>query len=722
MKTKRILLSLLISVFAFFKVSADEGMWIPMLLEQLNEEEMQSMGMKISAEDIYSVNRSSLKDAIVLFGGGCTAEVVSDQGLLLTNHHCGYRSIQGHSTVEHDYLTNGFWAMDKSEELPNPGLSVTFLIRMEDVSEQVLEGVTSDMTEMQRDSVTANNIDNIKKEAVGDSHYKAIVRPFYHGNEYYLFITETFMDVRLVGAPPSNIGKFGGDTDNWMWPRHTGDFSIFRIYADSSNMPAEYSENNVPYKPRHHIPISLDGYEKGDFTFVFGFPGRTQEYLPSYAIEMITEVSNPVKIELREARINTFNKYMEADPAVRIQYSAKLAGVANYWKKMIGENRGIDAINAMAKKEALQEEFQTWAEANPKRDRYEGLLPAFEEYYNRITPYELATDYIFEAGLGMELVRFARNYERLVEMSKQEDIDREKLEQAIDWYLDRIDGFFKDYYMPIDQEVMAKLFRLYGENVPAEFRPDFFETVDKKFKGDYKEYTDWVFRKSMFTDKEKMLDFLDNYKARHHKKIEKDPAYKIFMSIGDLYEEKISPQLRNSYPHRDSLQRLYMAGLMEMQPDKRFYPNANSTLRVHYGLVDDYYPRDGVKYLHYTTLEGIMEKENPDIYDYVVEEKLKELYQAKDYGPYADEDGNMHVCFIAQNHTTGGNSGSPAMNANGELIGINFDRNWEGTMSDLMYDPDLCRNIMIDIRYLLFIVDKFAGAGHLVDEMTIIRR
>jgi peptidase S46-like protein len=718
---KIVFVALMFSSILSFNASAGEGMWIPLLLEQLNEAEMKDMGMKISAEDIYSINHSSLKDAIVLFGGGCTAEVVSDQGLLLTNHHCGYGSIQKHSSLDNNYLTNGFWAMNQKEELENPGLKVTFLVSMEDVTQKVLLGVDAQMNEKVRDSIIKFNIAEITKEAIGDSHFKASIRPFYYGNEFYMFITETFEDIRLVGAPPSNIGKFGGDTDNWMWPRHTGDFSIFRIYADSNNLPAKYSENNVPYKPKYHIPVSLDGYQEGDFTFVFGFPGRTQEYLPSHAIEMITQVTNPAKIQLREKRINTFKSAMNQDDLVRIQYSTKLARAANYWKKMIGENKGIKSISALAKKKKLENEFQVWAATTPEYTQtYAGILPAFEEYYQMITPYQLAMDYVIEAGLSIELVGQARKYNRLVELSKKKDLGKEELDASLDAYRQGAKSFFKDYYQPIDKEVMAALLKIYHDNVAEAYRPLFFKWIDKKFGDDYQAMADYVFEKSIFASQEKTEKFLNHYKKGHYKKIEKDPAYKIYSSLISFYLSTLYPKMVEIDPKLDSLQRLYMKGLMLMQPDMKLFADANSTLRVHYGNVAAYVPKDGVDYNYFTTLEGIMEKENPDIYDYVVEDKLKELYQAKDYGRYADKDGKLHVGFIATNHTTGGNSGSPAMNANGELIGINFDRNWEGTMSDLMYDPDLCRNIMIDIRYLLFVVDKYAGAGHLIEEMTIV--
>ncbi|OQX73585.1 MAG: serine protease [Bacteroidetes bacterium 4484_276] len=699
---------------------ADEGMWIPLLLEQLNEKEMQDMGMRITAKDIYDINNSSMKDAILLFGRGCTAEIISEEGLILTNHHCGYRQVQSHSTIEHDYLTDGFWAMDQGDELSNPGLTVTRLVRMEDVSAIMLEGVEASMTEKTRDSVLKVNGDKIKEEAEKDNHYKAYVRPFYYGNEFYLFVTEVFKDIRLVGVPPSNIGKFGGDTDNWMWPRHTGDFSLFRIYVNKDNAPAEYAEGNVPYKPLHSLPISVKGVEEDDFTFIFGFPGRTQEYLPSDAIEMITEVQNPARIELRRQKLDIYESYMGQDTKVRIQYSAKHAGLSNGWKKWIGENKGIMKLDGIKKKQAYENEFNKWANSSPElKKKYGGLLDGFDATYQSLSDAQEQYSYLIEAGLGIEIVRAARQLTALVQLSQKEGVTDEEIQKEIDGTINGGEKFYKDYYMPIDKKVFVKMLGSYRDYAGAGKRPPVFDLIDTKYKGDIQKYADDLYNKSMFSSEGDVMAFLKKYKKSKYKKILKDPAYQLASGFIDFYRKNTWEQLTQSNAKIDSMMRIYMKAQMEMEPGKRFYPDANSTLRVAYGKVKPYYPRDAVFYDYQTTLEGILEKEDPNIYDYVVENKLKELYESKDYGVYGD-DGEMPVCFIATNHTTGGNSGSPAFNADGELIGLNFDRCWEGTMSDLMFDPDQCRNIMLDVRYFLFIVDKFAGAGHLVDEMVIV--
>ena len=691
---------------------AGEGMWIPMLL-QYNEKEMQEMGMKITAEDIYSINHSSLKDAIVLFGGGCTGEIVSDYGLLLTNHHCGYDYIQKHSSVEHDYLTNGFWAMNRGEELPCPGLSVIFLREMRDVTEQVLKDVNIDMPEDERQAKVDANIKKIIAEVEKETKYKVSIKPFFLGNEYYLLLNEVYTDVRLVGCPPSNIGKFGGDTDNWVWPRHTGDFSIFRVYADKDGHPSAYSKDNVPYKPAKHLDISLKGAEEGDFAFVFGYPARTNEYLPAVAVDQEANLIDPIMVDLRGKVLDIYNKYQEQDPKVRIQYASKHAGLGNGWKKWMGVTEGINHFHGVEKKRDYEVDFHDWVMQSRSRYMYANLLKDFKRNYQELEPYELAYTYLSEAGLRIELVSFAGRFARLSEVTKdtpQEDIDR---------MLNQLKGtaanFFKDYYEPIDREVAVMALSEYLKAQPADFRPAFLNDIK-----DVNEYVDNLFNKSMFTDEAKVNDLLENFKPNKAKKLANDPALKVYQSLIGFYRDKVYDHISSLNKDNARLQRIYMKGQMEMQPEKRFSPDANFTLRVTYGKVEGFRPKDGMKYKHFTTLEGIMQKENPDIYDYVVEPKLKKLYNNKDYGRYADKDGTMHVAFTASVHTTGGNSGSPILNAEGQLLGLNFDRCWEGTMSDLIYDPDICRNISVDIRYVLFIIDKFAGAGHLIDEMTIV--
>ncbi|KAA9346081.1 S46 family peptidase [Adhaeribacter soli] len=721
MKKKTILVRLLALLLLTPLASrADEGMWLPLLLKQLNESDMQKRGMKLSAEDIYSINRTSLKDAIVLFGGGCTGEMISGEGLLLTNHHCGYGQIQSHSSVQKDYLTNGFWAMNRSEELPNPGLTATFIVRMEDVTAQVLKDIPAGLPEAEREKKVKANIEAIQKAAVQGTHYDAQIKPFFYGNEYYMYITETFRDVRLVGAPPSSIGKFGGDTDNWMWPRHTGDFALFRVYAGPDNKPAAYAAENKPYVPKHFLPISLSPIKESDFTMVFGFPGRTTEYLPSYAVKEIYEVSNPAKIAIRETKLNILDKHMKASDAVRIQYAAKYASISNYHKKWIGENRGLKKLDAVGKKEELEKQFTAWVNASPDRQaKYGTVLTEFQKNYNSLNGITLSRDYFIEAVLGVELLNYAQAYVNFVDLVKNKapQADIEKQLKNLGNYA----GFFKNYNVAADKEVFAALLSMYRKDVPTQFQPAYFtSTVNKKYKGNLKAYAEDVYSKSFMTSPEKVKTALNQISATNIKVIEKDPAYLLARAFTENYRTKIQPTYTVATDANTLNNRLFVAGLREMQTDKKFYPDANSTLRVAYGQVSGYEPQDGVRYKYYTTLEGVMEKADPDNVDFQVHPKLAELYKNKDYGDYG-WNGEMPVAFIATNHTTGGNSGSPVINANGELMGTNFDRAWESTMSDIMYDPERVRNIIVASNYTLFIIDKFAGASHLIKEMKIVK-
>ncbi len=713
-----LLLVFVISISAY--VRADEGMWIPLLMAEQNYEDMKKNGLKLTAEDIYSVNQACLKDAVVIFGGGCTGEVISDEGLLITNHHCGYGAIQKHSSLENDYLTDGFWAMDRSQELPNKGLTVTFLVRMEDVTSKVLASVQEGDDEARRQRMIKEAIDKLEKETVEGTNYKAKIKPFYYGNEFYMFVTEVFTDIRMVGAPPSAIGKFGGDTDNWMWPRHTGDFSLFRIYADKDNNPAEYSADNVPYKPKKHLPISLNGVKEGDFTMVYGYPGTTQQYLTSYAVEMITKTSNPHKIALRQKKLDILKVDMDASDKVRIQYSSKYAGVANAWKKWIGENKGLRKLHALDKKKELEANFNEWANlTEDNKAKYGNLLLQFENIYKGLAPYELAVDYIYESVFAIEIIKNASKFSELERLIAIED-GEEDVKAFIERYKNASSSIYKDYNQPTDKKIFAELLKMYYNNLDAEFQPETFRMIEKKFKGDFNKYAEYVYSKSIFANEANLNLFLNEYGKSSLKKLQKDPAYMLYSDVVGLYRTKLMAVTSDADNKISKLNRLYVAALREMQTDKLFYPDANFTLRVAYGKVDGYEPKDGVVYNYYTTLDGIIDKDNPEIYDYNVPTRLKELYKSSDFGQYG-EDGEMHVCFIASNHTTGGNSGSPVINGEGQLIGVNFDRNWEGTMSDIMYDPNQCRNIVIDIRYALFIIDKFAGATHLIDEMTIVK-
>jgi hypothetical protein len=722
MMIKKIFVSLIVAL-VFHQAVAREGMWIPMLLEKYNIQEMQSMGFKLTAEDIYSINEASMKDAVMIFGGGCTGELISANGLLVTNHHCGYSAIQSHSSVQNDYLTNGFWAMSRSEELPNPNLKVTFLKRMEDVTLDVLKGVSDSMSMVERQVIVASNIEAITKAAIDGTHYTANVESFYFGNQYFLFVNEVFTDVRLVGSPPSAIGKFGGNTDNWMWPRHTGDFSLFRIYADANNKPATYSADNVPYKSPVHFPISLKGVGEDDFTMVFGYPGNTSQYVTSYHVEMLANQIYLRLVDLRTAKLGAMNQYMEKDAAVRIKYAAKNASLSNSWKRWIGEINGLKTLEVVGQKQRYEVAFNEWVNATDERwTKYGTLLDDYQKTYAEYSQYRFMRDYLMEfiGRTGLESIRLAGSFEKLAALYDRVPLndtsiqaERKKLEQVIT-------DHFKDYYKSVDKDVTLTSLQLFKRDVSPDFLPDVFNLIDTKFKGNIEDFVNHYFRKSNFTDELSVNLFLDEFSAKSTKKYRKDPAFDLYNSLRNTYYNLVNPRFIELQNHIDSLNHIYMAAMMDFEPNRLFYPDANFTLRIAYGQVKGYDARDGVYFKHFSTLDGIMQKDNPDVYDYRVPTKLKDLYLAKDFGPY-EENGTVPVCFIANNHTTGGNSGSPVLNDQGELIGINFDRVWEGVMSDIMFNSNQSRNISLDMRYVLFIIDKFAGAGYLLNEMTLVK-
>jgi hypothetical protein len=707
-------IKLLVILFVVQTQAQQGGMWIPSLLKGMNETEMKNLGMKISAEDIYSVNKSSLKDAVPQFDGGCTAEMISDKGLLLTNHHCGFDAIQNHSTVEHDYLKDGFWAYKMGDELPNKGMVVMFVVRIEDVTTKVLEGTSSLSNEAEKQKKIQANIASLSTTLPKESWQENKIRTFYDGNQYLLFVTETFKDIRFVGAPPSSIGKFGSDTDNWVWPRHTGDFSLFRIYADKNNRPAEYSVDNVPYKPKHFFPISIEGLKENDFSMVMGYPGRTQEYLPSIAVDQLVNTLNPAKIEIRDAALKAQDRFMRKDQAIKIQYASKYASVANYWKKWIGETKGLKKSNAIAAKKKFEDDFQQKVIKSGKQAEYGSLLADFDKNYTEIKDYALARDYFTEVAL--------RNTEILsvgYKLYQLEQLLSTKGEQA---FTDRknnlsngIADFYKDYNKEVDKAVFEQLMFLYATKSPKQFLPQsLLDTDISKLTYD-------VFETSKLTNLENFKSLLEGDSKTVIEKLNADKGYQLVKMIADAFLKNVAPKFDELNLKNNATQRAYMKGILELSPKSaRIFPDANSTFRITYGKIKGYKPNDAVVYEPFTYLDGVMEKYIPGDYEFDVPSKLIELYQTKNYGKYGVK-GKMPVCYIATNHTTGGNSGSPALDAKGNLVGLNFDRVWEGTMSDVYYSPEICRNIMVDARYILFIIDKFAGAQNIIDELKIIQ-
>ncbi len=705
---KQRLIIILAGLMAFIQAGADEGMWLPSLISQ-RITDMQEKGFKLDAEDIYSINQASLKDAVVLFGRGCTGELISPEGLLLTNHHCGYSQIQQHSSVEHDYLRDGFWAMSREEELPNKGLTVSFLERMEDVTEGILKGYEAGMSEDQRVEIVKANSKALIEEATKEGNgLRATVEALYYGNQYFLFLYREYADVRLVGAPPSSIGKFGGDTDNWMWPRHTGDFSMFRIYADKDNNPAPYSTDNVPYRPKKYFHISTRGVQEGDFTFIYGFPGRTQEYIHSEGVRYIEEIGDPHKIRLRTLRLEVMGKYQSQSQKVRIQYSSKHAGVANAWKKWQGEVKGIKKMKTVQTKQEFEKNFAAWAE----NGEFDGIVEKIGDIYKELEPYQFATDYYTETVRTIELANFATSIARLF-LEGHEDLvtfDQDKARELAA-------TFYKDWHLPVDKESFIAVMNEYEKNVPADFKPEYYKDKLASY-GSIEAWAEDMFTNSIFIDQAKV----EALTAADKDAVLADLATEFFNEFLKWFYADIRPVTTKLNQDLQLAYRDYMLGQMvycrTQRVPKSFYPDANLTLRVAYGHIKGYSPADGVYYVPSSTIKGIIEKDNPEIFDYNIPQALRDIYATKNYGRWADASGEVPVCFIATNHTTGGNSGSPVINADGELIGLNFDRVWEGTMSDIVFDPEICRNIALDIRYVLFTIEKIGNADYLFDEMT----
>ena len=713
-------LPILLTVLLFsLCLRAGGGMWLPLLLENLNEEEMRAMGMEITAEDIYSINSGSLKDAIVHFGGFCTGEVISDQGLVLTNHHCGYGAIQSHSTLENNYLEDGFWAMDRSEELANPGLFVTFIERMEEVTDRVLDGVDDATTEAERAKLVQANTEALKAGYTLGAGEEVLVKPFYEGNKYYVFVTRTYSDVRLVGTPPSSVGKFGADTDNWEWPRHTGDFSLFRIYTAPDGSPAAYAPENVPMVPKRHLEVSLEGVQPEDFSMVFGFPGTTDQYLPASAMRQRTEVINPIRIGMRDRSLAVIDSAMRADRQVKIDYASKQARIANAWKKWRGESQGVAEVGAIAQRQQLEREFMQRLEAKPSaREQYGSLLAELDRLHAEREALEIARAYVGEINYNVDLFRVANILDAQFKIA--DNNGQEAFNERVPSLLSSLEEFYAGYRPDLDREVASALLPAYYQQVDSQYREAFALDQLAFAGGSIDALTAQLYSGSYLAHGDRLLELLRQDPTDFIERVRADRGFQFARQLNRFNERQVI-DVYNAYAERiNALQREYMNALLLFFPERRFYPDANGTLRLSYGKFEGFTGLEGDTYDYMTYLDGVIEKYVPGDYEFDVPERLRELHAAKDYGPYATEEGKLPVCLLGSNHTTGGNSGSPALNGRGQLVGLNFDRTWQSTMSDVYYDPAICRNIMVDIRYVLFLIDKLGGAPHLVQEMTLV--
>ncbi len=715
---KTVLTLLAFNILALNFMKADEGMWLPMLLKN-NYAEMQRLGLKLTPEQLYDINNASLKDAIVWFNGGCTAEIVSDKGLLFTNHHCGYASIANHSTASDNILDNGFWAKSFAEEKENSNMWASVLIRMEDVSDRVNKALAG-VDIKKQDSVKQATFKAIQKEATEKTTYEASVKSFFKDNAYYLFVFEKFTDIRLVAAPPQSIGKFGGDTDNWMWPRHTGDFSIFRIYANKDNKPAPYSKDNVPYKPKKFLNVSIKGLQDGDFTMVYGFPGRTNRYETSFGIQLAVDKTNPATVELRDIRLKDWKEQMDKSDSIRLLMSSKYASIANYWKYYIGQTEQLKRLKVFEEKQNMEQKFNLWAKDKPE---YSKILQTIQEAYGDYKRYAVHRTYINEAVFGSAIELYALSFADLEKALKAEKPDTAAVRKAVAEIRKDEDDFYKSFNLASEQKILASFTEMFYKNIPADQHPAYMAEIVKKYKGKtnketFEKFAASVFKKSFLIHKADAEKFLSKPDL---KELQKDPAYAYAMAFYNNFLTNIKPHLDAFAVINNTQGSKYVKALMEMNPDKKFYPDANSTLRLTYGNVKSYSPKDGVDYRYYTTLSGVMEKENPNDFEFIVPQKLKDLYKNKDFGMYADKSGDINVGFITNNDITGGNSGSPVINANGELVGLAFDGNWEAMSGDIYFDSKYKRTICVDVRYVLFMIDKFGGASNLISEMNIIR-